>query len=773
MTLPFVLGLEIGRGGVGRVLEAWDPVLGRTVAVKALHEGEEGRPGRVSRFLAEAKLTARLEHPHIVPVHGLHIDDAGCPWLVMKRVVGRTLREFLLDAAQEPHAASSSIPSLLTIFLPIGQALAHAHARGVLHRDLKPDNVMVGEHGQVYVMDWGLSRTADGTDLRHGDLPWQDGVGLTQDGASLGTPGYQSPEQARGDLVSVGTPSDVWSLGAILYEMLTLTRAYRADNVWTLIMAAVEGPPEDPRKRAPWRQIDEEIALLCLRALAPDPASRPRDAQVLVAAVERWLSGAGRRTEADRHTHEAGRTLVAWRALREEEEQLQTRQAELELELPPWLPMDSREELLGVQHRLRRMPADRERLWTELLARVEQARECVLGHEGAAAVLAEAAWSRVEEAERESDSVRAEGFLALIRRVDDGRHAVRLQGSGRVRLRTDPDGAQVLARPFRKDEIVWDLGDPVDLGRCPIDCPLPMGSWILTLQAEGRRDTCYPLRIDRGRTWDAGDAVPLWPEAVIGSDLLYVPAGPFRCGGDAAALEGQPTSDPWVEGFFINRHPVTMGEYLSFLDALRHDDPGQAWRRSPRRESGFRDDAGQYLRRPGPGERYELPLRDSDGDLWDARWPVSSISWEDATAYVAWRRGVDLRPWALPTEAQWEKAARGVDGRFYPWGDVFDATLCSMRYSRPGRPQCRPVGDSPGDVSVYGVCDMAGTIREWCGETEWNRNKDRRVVRGGSWNHNPDACRCASRLGTSWQGVGSYYGFRLVLPLPTGTAGPS
>jgi serine/threonine-protein kinase len=763
--LPFVLGDEIGRGGVGRVLEAWDPVLGRTVAVKGLHEGEERRPQRVARFVAEAKLTARLEHPHVVPVHALHHDGEGAPWLVMKRVHGKTLREVVAEAERAPSEPAHSVPALVGLFLPIGRALAHAHARGVVHRDLKPENVMVGEHGQVYVMDWGLGRTADGTDLPAQDLPWQVGEGLTQEGASLGTPGYQSPEQARGDLPLVGPASDVWSLGAILYELLTLTRAYRADNLWALVMASVEGPPEDPRRRAPNRGIDEEIAAICLHALTPEPERRPVDAGVLVALVERWLSGAGRRTEADREAVAARRALTDWFALAEEERQLQARQAELEVLLPPWLPMAEREEFLDLQLRLRRLPADRERLWTELAARVERARELVPGHPAAGGVLAEAAWAQVEDAEAQGDDVRAQSHLALVRRVDDGRHGHRLRGEGQVRLRSDPDGATVEARPFLRDEIVWTLGDPVDLGRTPIDTPLPMGSWLLTLRAPGRRDTTYPVRIGRCATWDGGPPVPLLPDEALGDELLYVPAGPFRFGGDAQALEPQSASEPWLDGFRVSRFPVTMGEYLAFLNALHPRDPEQAWRRSPRRESGYRDDAGQYLRRPAPGESFEIPERDSDGDEWDPRWPVSSISWEDAQAFVAWRTSVDGQPWSLPAERQWEKAARGVDGRTFPWGDVFDATLCTMRYSRPGRPRCRPVGESPGDVSVYGVRDMAGTIREWCADPEFLRARDRRVVRGGSWNHNPDACRCASRLGTSWQGVGSYYGFRLVLPL--------
>jgi len=179
-----------------------------------------------------------------------------------------------------------------------------------------------------------------------------------------------------------------------------------------------------------------------------------------------------------------------------------------------------------------------------------------------------------------------------------------------------------------------------------------------------------------------------------------VPAGPFQVGGDARAQDALPAGELWVDAFEISTLPVTMGEYCEFMNALAASDPEEAWRRSPRQDPGVHESGGQYWGRPAAGEPFVVPERDRDGDPWDPNWPVMVISWPDARAYAAWRSERDGVRYRLPSEAQWEKAARGVDGRIYPWGDELDPSLCAMRASFRGRPQPRPVGLFPTDVSV-------------------------------------------------------------------------
>src|SRR5262245_40087134 len=209
LSLPnYSVGDVIGKGGMGEVLLARDPEIGRDVAIKRMVDGAS--PALLARFMREAKIQARLEHPAIVPVHELGRDAEGRPYFTMKRLTGTTLHEVL----QRPPR----LPELLRTFVDVCLAIGFAHARGVVHRDLKPANIMVGDFGEVYVLDWGLARvTAEADEPRSSDdLAAADG--LTQAGAMLGTPGYMAPEQVR-DAGLVGPAADVYALGCLLFEI--------------------------------------------------------------------------------------------------------------------------------------------------------------------------------------------------------------------------------------------------------------------------------------------------------------------------------------------------------------------------------------------------------------------------------------------------------------------------------------------------------------------------------------------------------------------------
>ncbi|MFC2172356.1 formylglycine-generating enzyme family protein [Acidobacteriota bacterium] len=204
-----------------------------------------------------------------------------------------------------------------------------------------------------------------------------------------------------------------------------------------------------------------------------------------------------------------------------------------------------------------------------------------------------------------------------------------------------------------------------------------------------------------------------------------------------------PRSEPEVDDFFIARHPVTMKEYLVFLNEMAKEDLEAAVRRSPRRL----EDGGSYLEKAADGS-LKLPEEDSEGDRWEPRLPVVGISWHDALAYCEWRskEGEEVR---LPTETEWEKAARGVDARWFPWGKRFDPSLCNMRISRRERTSPVVIEEYPADVSVYGIRGMGGNIRDWTateifeGEGEMARNS--RVVRGGAWGNSSIYSRSAYR----------------------------
>ncbi|MAQ14371.1 MAG: hypothetical protein CMN30_06205, partial [Sandaracinus sp.] len=273
-----VLGPLLGEGGMGQVWLGEQRSLRRQVAVKGLRDAVDGALGRAA-LLREARVTGGLEHPNIVPVHVLVQTEDGAPRMVMKRVEGRSWTEVLADLRAEGEPLPEAhLEGHLRLLMQVCHAVHYAHARGVLHRDLKPDNVMVGDFGEVYVVDWGIAVALDDAeDL--GDLPRaRDVRGI------VGTLPYMAPEMVAGDGAGLGVPTDVYLLGAILHELLTGHPRHRGDAVPQLVHAAwVSAPPA--MGPAP-----EELVDLVTRATAKDPAARPSSADAFRSELEAFLT---------------------------------------------------------------------------------------------------------------------------------------------------------------------------------------------------------------------------------------------------------------------------------------------------------------------------------------------------------------------------------------------------------------------------------------------------------------------------------------------------
>ncbi|HXL21894.1 MAG TPA: serine/threonine-protein kinase [Candidatus Dormibacteraeota bacterium] len=268
---------QIARGGMGVVYAAQDETLQRRVALKVLEvPGDQSE--LADRLIREARVLALLEHPGIVPVHDVGTLADGRVFYTMKFVEGQRLDQYIASVA--------SIPDRLRIFLRICEAVAFAHARAVLHRDLKPSNVMVGPFGEVLVMDWGLAKIlacagesppddAAATvwqtkpTLTPGDRPTEISA-ITGHGTIMGTPGYMSPEQTRGDIAALDIRSDIFSLGAVLRFLLTRTPA---------------------NSQADTARMDRSLEAICAKAAAPDPAQRYQIVQELALDVSRYLDG--------------------------------------------------------------------------------------------------------------------------------------------------------------------------------------------------------------------------------------------------------------------------------------------------------------------------------------------------------------------------------------------------------------------------------------------------------------------------------------------------
>ena len=276
----YQIGSTLGQGGMGEVLLARDERIGRDIAIKCMRSGAPAADA-IERFLREAKIQARLDHPAIVPVHELGEDAGGRPYFTMKRLAGKTLQ----DVLGEPGAAPQR---LLRAFVDVCTAAAFAHARGVVHRDLKPSNIMLGEYGEVYVMDWGVARVVGegGGDAGAAhDISTLEGH--TQAGALLGTPGYMAPEQVRGE--DVGPPADVYALGCILFEILA-REALHPRGGQAAIASTVGVPTQSPAQRKPALAIAPELDSACRAALAEKPEDRPT-AAMLAERVQGYLDG--------------------------------------------------------------------------------------------------------------------------------------------------------------------------------------------------------------------------------------------------------------------------------------------------------------------------------------------------------------------------------------------------------------------------------------------------------------------------------------------------
>ena len=285
---------EIGRGGMGIVYEAWDVFLERPVAIKSLQVCGD-RPAQLRRFLREAKIASRLNHPGIMAVHEFGITDDGRAYMVMRLLRGQTLRQ-ILDARRAP---ADDQPRLLAAFLQACQAVAAAHDAGVIHRDLKPSNIMVGEYSLVTVMDWGLAKVlAERENIDQGGLHESPGDALhTVCGTLFGTPGYLAPEQARGETEAIDRRSDVFGLGCILCEILTGAPPFRSDAPADAWRRAATGDIAEALARLKSSGGPEPVVRLARRCLAADRAARPADAGAVVDELVAYLESGQRRAE--------------------------------------------------------------------------------------------------------------------------------------------------------------------------------------------------------------------------------------------------------------------------------------------------------------------------------------------------------------------------------------------------------------------------------------------------------------------------------------------
>ncbi|MBL8618378.1 MAG: SUMF1/EgtB/PvdO family nonheme iron enzyme [Deltaproteobacteria bacterium] len=810
---------RIGEGGSCEVFVAEDRELDRVVAIKVLRVGRQGQAEAVrQRFLAEAQVTARLPHPGVIPVYGRGALPDGRPWFAMKFVRGPTFGDVIrelhtLSTPTEwaPTPAGWTFWRLVDALARCCDTIAYAHSVSVVHRDLKPSNVMLGQFGEALVMDWGLAKlvgvdaSAGGPATRGGEtqdlllapapaplvlptrntLPRGTESRRTHFGAVVGTPQYMAPEVACGQLAGASPAVDIWGLGTLLYELLTGHAPYPTDGVSAVAQLRQGQMPAPVRALLlSHPRLPEALVEVCERAMRRDPSARYADAAEVGAAIRAWLDGSVRLRQAlamidEARSHGDRAAAVARRA--EGLRQASRRMLEgvrdydpVERKVEAWAAEDEAAGLELQAAELRAAMLERARSALSLVPELREAHELLAAHHAEQLLAAEA----------QGDGAAAVLHEQALRQHDRGPYARLLGGEAELTLRTDPPGAQVeaarLVRSLRR--IVEEPVGPI--GRAD-DGPLLLhrGTFLLSVRAPGCAPVQLHVRLQRSERWAlrppgaAADQVLRLPRAEeLGPDDVWIPPGWFEAGGDPQAVDSLPAARVWVDGFVIERDAVTNARWLAYVNALVDEGAVEQARAAvPRRPTG---EGGGPAWPQGPDGHYSLPDSSAGADIeWRLQAPVVRISFWAAQAWCRWTSTREGLPWRLPHELEWEKAARGVDGRTFPWGDHVDGTYACTSASHEGTPSIAEVGSYPVDRSPWGLRDMGGNAQCWC-DTPWSFEghgvapdgrlrlglapgvdcDPRRIIRGGAWSQVAQISRCATRFVSApeqwWSAVG-------------------
>lgn len=787
----------IAAGGMGEVRRVFDRLLGRELAMKLTRPNPRHRERLALRFAREARLTARLQHPGIVAVHDFGSLPDGRLWFTMQEVRGKTLKKVIAEVhavsqGQWAEADGWTFRRLVDAFIRVCEAVSYAHEMGVLHRDIKPANIMVGRFGEVKVMDWGLGRvlteswealdtdtgsvsttipTADG-ELTESQAPESSPV--TQDGQVVGTPFYMAPEQAMGELEKLGPATDIYALGAVLFTILTGEPPPPGRNLATSWLR---------QRQANALPLPEPLVDICLHALAPAPAERHASVGALADELEAWAQGARRRAKALEVVEEADALVPEMEGLKKQADALRADAKRLLRDVKPSDPVTRKAPGWAAEDAaadLERAVARKETAYTSLLqTALHEDPETPEANQR----LADFYRDQLSEAEASGHQLEADRFEALLRVYDDGRHAAYLSGTAALTLVTEPPGAEVVARRYMLKERRLQLGPAMALGSTPLrEVALEAGSYLLEVSAPGRRVVHYPVEVARGGHWDGCPPAESEPFPIVlpqagelGDDDVYVPAGWFVSGGPMAT-DGAPVRRIWCDAFVVKRFPVTCAQYVAFLNATA---PGEGVHpHNPTYEIQVSGESDQpvFQRDPETG-RFAFGI-DGKGRRWQDDWPVVLATWHDCMAYCAWLTQTTHTNWRLPAELEWEKAARGVDGRIMPWGDYPEPTWARMLHGLTDVPRRTFVDSYPVDTSPYGVRGTAGNCRDWCLDLYRKTGPDvrggmcvvagppasapgHRVVKGGAWGSAEHYCLLPSRFGNLPEHRRAAIGFRV------------
>ena len=668
----------VARGSRSVVYRGHAPDLPGPVAVKVLTGEGEASPEEIERFEREARSASRLRHSNIVTVHRVG-DEAGKPYIVMDYVMGKSL-------AVRTEAGPLPTRSAMAIISALASAVQHAHDQGIIHRDLKPENILFDESGSPRIMDFGLAR-----DVQAGALA--DGT----EGKIVGTPGYMPPEQALALTDEVDQQSDVYALGAILYEMLTGHPPFAAPTTALLIRKVREDEPPKPSELNPDVHADAET--ICLRAMERSKPRRYAAAEQLRRDAEAFLGGKKIEAVPPGVTEKAPRWL--WR------HKGSTGAAVLAAAIVVAFAWAVRSSWIEV--RQREAGARREEIaklvssaegyaetWREeldLIGSAPPSEATASGRLRAEAKFAKAVccYMRVLEAEPGKEEIRrriaaliGDGLLdaesagelgkaAILRELartycPDRRDEI-LAATGTLWVESEPRGAQVtLSERPDWTGLIGRPGEWADLGPTPVlPLELPSGAYLLKIEHEGHEPARLPVSLKRGESRHI--RARLLKAGTVPEGMVYIPSSVARGG------KGRPG------GFLIGRTEITVARYAEFLKSI-----------------------GTEARRMSPAGGLDTTRPEK---------PVTGVTAEQARAYCIWLSKRTGRRFRLPSSAEWIRAAGGADGRPYPWGWYFDERRTAGGAAEDVARGPADTGTHPVDESPFGVMDTAGNVSEW------------------------------------------------------------
>lgn len=736
---------EIGRGGMGTVFEAIQEGLGRRVALKVLRGSAILDDKAIRRFHREAEAVAQLKHPNIVPVYSVG-EESGTHYYSMELVEGvslsqviRCLRDGLLVkqdpfdpvsysgqeiaveftkhgslptvtvefGSTEPNEGESRrqsdtrarramnrefINTAVEIIAQAADALDHAHSHGIVHRDVKPSNLLLSGRAKVMLTDFGLAR-GEGSHA----------MTLTED--IVGTPMYMSPEQALGRHGLVDHRSDIFSLGITLYELVTLAPPYESTETHALMRDVATKDPISFRQLS--STLPRDLELVTFKAIEKDPDRRYQSARDFADDLRRFLN-----YEAV-HAKPASMATRCLRTVKRQRVKLVAIGAALALTclvsvLVSWhwrnRAQAAKRELVGKaaefvnqgfqQFGIANEAKDEEaaeRAFEEATRRFTAALAIDTENPLAKYGLQELYLVRAQRALDRGAYEFARGLLLTIRNTDvaarRGAEVAAYEriavGTGTWKVETVPPGCAISLARLDKTFVP---GKFEEIGKSPLTAKdIPMGSYLVRVTHPDYAELQVPMYIQRNENENV--LVTMLRAADVPQGMVYVPAGEFIYGDPETSAEQK----IFLEGYFIDRTEVTGVEYEKFV-AETGASPPASW---------------------GTNTTCPPALR---------AWPAYNVSWFDAMEFARWAGK------RLPTQQEWEKAARGVDGRAYPWGNQFLPDGCNWRSAR--RESMR-TALWPKGASVYGCLDIVGNVWEWTSDRD-STYATERIMRGGA-----------------------------------------